>query len=107
MTVQLPNNPARADVLAARPTLWTNPLYRDNAIGDVSLPLSPDQVDQAQANWKRLAPLLETCFPELKATAGAIRSDLIELNALRDALGYSGAEFGQMFVKAESALAVA
>lgn len=107
MTMQLPNNPARENVLAARPTLWTNPLYRENAINDASLPLTPDQVDQAQANWKRLAPLLEVCFPELKARAGAIRSNLIELNALRDALGYSGPEFGQVFVKADSALPVA
>ncbi|WP_439618463.1 D-serine ammonia-lyase [Shinella sp.] len=107
MTFQLSNDPARDDVLAARPTLWTNPLYRDNAIGDGSLPLTPDQVDEAQANWTRLAPLLETCFPELKATAGAIRSNLIELETLRDALGYSGAEFGRVFVKADSALPVA
>ena len=107
MTIQLPNDPARADVLAARPTLWTNPLYRENALSDASLPLSPDQVDQAQANWQRLAPLLETCFPELTATAGAIRSDLIELDALRDALGYGSARFGQIFVKADSALPVA
>lgn len=107
MTFKLPNDPARADVLAARPTLWTNPLYRDNAIGDASLPLTPDQVDEAQANWIRLAPLLETCFPELKATAGAIRSNLIELETLRDALGYGGAEFGRVFVKADSALPVA
>jgi D-serine dehydratase len=107
MTFQLPNDPASADVLAARPTLWTNPLYRDNAIGDASLPLTPDQVDEAQANWTRLAPLLETCFTELKATAGAIRSNLIELKTLRDALGYGGAEFGRVFVKADSALPVA
>ncbi len=107
MTFQLPNDPARADVLAARPTLWTNPVYRNNAIGDGSLPLTPDQVDEAQANWARLAPLLETCFPELKATAGAIRSNLIELEAFREPLGYGGAEFGRVFVKADSALPVA
>ncbi|MGJ7040283.1 D-serine dehydratase [Shinella sp. BE166] len=107
MTFQPPNDPARADVLAARPTLWTNSLYRDNAIGDASLPLNPDQVDESQANWIRLAPLLETCFPELEATAGAIRSNLIELEGLRDALGYGGAEFGRVFVKADSALPVA
>ncbi|WP_439627390.1 D-serine ammonia-lyase [Shinella sp.] len=107
MTFPLPNDPALDDVLAARPTLWINPLYRDNAIGDASLPLTSDHVDEAQANWTRLAPLLETCFPELKATAGAIRSNLIELETLRDALGYGGAEFGRVFVKADSALPVA
>ncbi|OJU88859.1 MAG: D-serine ammonia-lyase [Shinella sp. 65-6] len=107
MTIELPNDPARADVLAARPTLWTNGLYRENAIADASLPLAPSQVDEAEANWKRLAPLLAACFPELDATAGAIRSDLIELDALREALGYGGAGFGRVFVKADSALPVA
>lgn len=107
MTIELPNDPARADVLAARPTLWTNGLYRENAIADAFLPLEPSQVDEAEANWKRLAPLLAACFPELDATAGAIRSDLIELDALREALGYGGAGFGRVFVKADSALPVA
>lgn len=107
MTIELPNDPARADVLAARPTLWTNPLYRDDAIADASLPLDPSDVDAAEANWKRLAPLLETCFPELAAASGAIRSELIELKALRDGLGYGDPEFGRVFVKADNALPVA
>lgn len=107
MTIELPNDPARADVLAARPALWINPLYRENAIGDASLPLDPHEVDAAEANWQRLAPLLAACFPELETASGAIRSDLIELNALRDALGYADAEFGRVFVKADNALPVA
>lgn len=107
MTIHLPDNPARNDVLAARPTLWVNPLYRAGAIGDEMLPIRPEQVDEAQANWRRLAPLLETCFPELKASGGAIRSDLVELKELRQALGYGAPEFGQVFVKADNALPVA
>lgn len=27
MVIQLPDNPSRADLLAARPTLWINPNY--------------------------------------------------------------------------------
>ena len=107
MTIHLPDDPARDDVLAARPTLWVNLAYRAGAIGDEALPIRPEQVDEAQRNWKRLAPLLETCFPELKATGGAIRSDLVELKGLWDALGYAAPEFGTIFVKADSALPVA
>ncbi|OCJ66556.1 D-serine ammonia-lyase [Agrobacterium tumefaciens] len=107
MTIHLPDNPARADVLAARPTLWVNPEYRAGAINDTLLPVRPYQVDEAQANWARLAPLLATCFPELEISGGAIRSELIELTALRDALGYGGEAFGKVFVKADSALPVA
>lgn len=107
MMIDLPNDPARSDVLAARPTLWLNPVYRPGAIAEETLPIRPEMVDEAQANWKRLAPLLETCFPELRATGGAIRSDLVELKALRDALGFTAPEFGKVFVKADSALPVA
>jgi len=107
MTIYLPDNPARADVLSARPTLWVNPEYRSGAISDTSLPVRPYQVDEAQVNWARLAPLLETCFPELEGSGGAIRSELIELTTLRDALGYGSEVFGKVFVKADSALPVA
>lgn len=107
MAIHLPDNPARSDVLAARPTLWTNPHYTENAIADASLPVQPSDVDEAQANWRRLAPLLEACFPELKATGGAICSDLLPLEGLRDALGYGDSAFGTILVKADSALPVA
>jgi D-serine dehydratase len=107
MAVQLPDNPARSDLLAARPTLWINPCYRGNAIEDVSLPVRPSDVDEAHVNWRRLAPLLEACFPELTATNGEIRSDIVLLDEMRSALGYDGVEFGTIFVKADSALPVA
>lgn len=107
MIVQLPDNPARTDVLAAHPTLWTNPHYVENAIEEASLPVRPSDVDEAHENWRRLAPLMEVCFPELTATKGEIRSDLVLLESMRNALGYEGTEFGNVLVKADSALPVA
>lgn len=107
MTIVLPDDPARADVLAARPTLWLNPGLRAGAVNDTSLAATPAQVAQSVANWERLAPLLATCFPELAATGGHIRSDLIEARALRDTLGMGGPGFGRVFVKADSGLPVA
>lgn len=106
MAIQLPDNPSRADLLAARPTLWINPNYKDNAIGDASLPVRPSDIDEAHANWRRLASLLEACFPELKPAKGEIRSDLVLLDEMRDALGYDSADFGTIFVKADNALPV-
>ncbi|MCV9962571.1 D-serine ammonia-lyase [Pararhizobium sp. BT-229] len=107
MTVELPNDPARQDVLDAVPTFWSNPLYKPGATADNSLPISSEEVMTAQRNWKRLAPLLERCFPELAETGGAIRSELVELKALRQAVGYGGNEYGRIFIKADSALPVA
>ncbi len=107
MRVHLPENPARDDLLAGRPTLWLNPHLRPDGIADPALPVRPAQVAEAVANWRRLAPLLAACFPDLAASGGCIRSDLIEARALRDALGYGGPEFGRIFVKADNDLPVA
>ncbi len=107
MTIQLPNHPVRSDVLDARPTLWANPSYRPGAVNDATLPVRPEQVKDAQRNWQRLAPLLETCFPELKASGGAIRSELVDLGDLSAALGYDGQAFGRQFIKADGDLPVA
>lgn len=107
MTVTLPDNPARDDLLAGRPTVWLNPNLTAGGIADPALPLHPGRVSRAEADWQRLAPLLQACFPELQASGGRIGSALIEAGALRDALGYGGPEYGRVFVKADSALPVA
>jgi len=107
MNAILPAEPARDDVLAARQTLWLNPLYRKQAIVSSHLPISTADVEQARANWQRLAPLLAKCFPELESSGGAIRSELVELRELREALGYGPPEFGNVFIKADSHLPVA
>lgn len=107
MRVHLPENPALDDLLAGRPTFWINPGLRPDGIADPALPVRPDQVAAAIADWQRLAPLLKSCFPDLARTEGRIRSDLIEALALRDALGYGGVEFGRVFVKADNDLPVA
>jgi len=107
MNTILPPEPVRDDVLAARPTLWLNPLYRQQAIESSALPISPADVQRARVNWQRLAPLLVACFPELESTNGEIRSELVELKELREALGYCAREFGNVFIKADSHLPVA
>lgn len=107
MSFLLPENPAREDILAARPALWLNPSQRENGINDPVLPVRARQVKEAEENWQRLAPLLCHCFPELEAAGGAIRSRLGEALDLRNALGYSGPEFGRIFVKNDGDLPVA
>ncbi|WP_260955736.1 D-serine ammonia-lyase [Pseudomonas citri] len=107
MSVFLPDDPARDDVLAGRPALWLNPGLTANGAHVADLPVKPVQVGEAEENWLALAPLLKTCFPELVASKGRIESELIEANNLRKALGYEGAEFGRLFVKADNNLPVA
>lgn len=107
MRVQLPNDPARDDVLAGRPALWLNPNLKANGIADPILPIRATQVKEAEANWQYLAPLLEKCFPELAESKGQIQSKLIEAKRLRVALGYDAVEFGRVFIKADGDLPVA
>lgn len=107
MSVQLPNDPARDDVLAGRPALWLNPALKANGIADPSLPIRASQVKEAEQNWKLLAPLLQICFPELAESKGLIQSKLIEATSLRKAIGYEAAEYGRVFVKADGDLPVA
>ncbi|AGT11321.1 D-serine ammonia-lyase [Paracoccus aminophilus] len=107
MSITLPDDPARSAVLAGKPVLWLNPQRRPDGVHSSALPIRPVQVELAEANWQRLAPLLTASFPELAATGGRIRSDLIEAVELRDALGYGAPEFGRIFVKADNALPVA
>lgn len=107
MSVTLPNDPAREDVLAGRPALWLNPNLKPDGISDPSLPIRSAQVSEAEANWRILAPVLKACFPELEASNGKILSQLIEAKDLRIALGYAGPEYGRVFVKADNDLPVA
>lgn len=107
MSVLLPNDPARDDVLAGRPTLWLNPCLKVNGIADPALPLRAFQVKIAEQNWRLLAPLLQACFPELAESKGLIQSKLIEAKSLRKAVGYESAEYGRVFIKADGDLPVA
>lgn len=107
MSVTLPNDPARDDVLAGRPALWLNPNLMPDGISKADLPVSAAQVGEAQANWNTLAPVLQHCFKELVASEGKIESRLIEATTLRLELGYGAAEFGRVFVKADNDLPVA
>ncbi|KOF17399.1 serine dehydratase [Ensifer adhaerens] len=107
MTYKLPDTTLSADIVAGWPTLWLNQDYRSGAIQNRDLPVRPTDVLEAKRNWERLAPLLETCFQELKETGGAIRSNLVELQGLRDALGYDSPDYGRLFIKADGDLPVA
>lgn len=92
---------------AGTPVLWTNPGYVPQ-----SDPQARADVEGARAAWARFAPLLAALWPETLAPAGAIRSELIDIAALRPALGpeLSGPQrsgSGALLVKGDHALPVA
>ncbi|MBI1494515.1 hypothetical protein [Halocynthiibacter styelae] len=87
---------------AGTPLMWINTAM--GSVSDANVPVSPAQVQEAEQNWRDLAPLLAQCFPELEPTGGVVSSELIEVPRLAQALGY---EQGRHFVKADHALPVA
>jgi D-serine dehydratase len=104
-----PDNPVLAAVPAAvgraDPVVWVNPNRRPAAQALADCDVSGAEIAAAQALWTRAAPLLAVLFPELRASAGCIGSELLPLPAaLGPALGLRPP--GRALVKADHALPV-
>ncbi|MFT3789752.1 MAG: D-serine ammonia-lyase [Rudaea sp.] len=95
-------------VSAKQPVFWSNPNWRtlSEAATDAALGLA--DVRDAEARWQRFGGLLEILFPELRASAGLIESQLYPVDAFRQALTDDGSSAtGRWFVKADHELPVA
>jgi len=93
----------------AEPLFWANPGWQSAASCLASLPLSWDDVLDAERRLQRFAPLLAECFPELQPSAGMIESPLLSCPELA---GWLAREDGlpwlkSVYVKADHALPVA
>lgn len=62
---------------ALDPLMWINPGLGRAA--EAQVPVRPEQVAEAEQNWRALAPLLWRRFPGLDQSGGTIASDLIEV----------------------------
>ncbi|MFY0311569.1 D-serine ammonia-lyase [Leisingera sp. D0M16] len=87
---------------ALEPLMWINPGLGRAA--EAQVPVRPEQVAEAEQNWRALALLLRRRFPELDQSGGAIASDLIDVAELAEAMGQG---HGRYFVKGDHALPVA
>ncbi|RUP32962.1 MAG: D-serine ammonia-lyase [Curvibacter sp.] len=108
----LPASPAHLEgqIRQARPTLWFNPDLSRQAPTS-STAHDPTRLDlsdtlAAAARLGRFAGLLADLFPELRASTGAIESDLVATPRLQAALGLSR-EHGELWVKTDHSLPVA
>ena len=91
-----------ARLRASEPLLWINQNKRP--VAEVHVPVQPEQVREAEQNWRHLAPLLKQCFADLEASNGVIASELHDVPELARSLGYNK---GRFFVKGDHALPVA
>lgn len=100
---------AMMQLKAAQPLFWENPGWKPVAECLKSLPLTFQDMLDAEARLKRFAPLLAECFPELSASGGIIESPLIPCPALADRLAREDGVEGLagVYVKADHALPVA
>ncbi|WP_343212029.1 D-serine ammonia-lyase (plasmid) [Aliisedimentitalea scapharcae] len=87
---------------ALEPLMWINPGLGPTA--SVQVPVRPEQVAEAEKNWRLLGPLLQHCFADLQHSGGVIASELTEATDLATAMGKAP---GRYFVKGDHALPVA
>lgn len=87
------------------PFLWLNPKWQPAAACLDKLPFTAADIAEAEARWRRFAPLLETLFPELRSARGIIDSPLLPAPKLAKRI--LPPDGGRLFVKADHALPVA
>lgn len=96
----------------ARPVLWRNPAWQAQvpAAQLAGQAQGLDAMEAAQRQLQRFAPLLAALFPELQASEGRIRSPLLAVPRMQQALGLApapGADLGTLLLKADHRLPVA
>lgn len=91
---------------AMRPCLWVNPGRDDAAHALPALPIRYSGIEEAEARWRRFAPLLAKLFPETAASGGLIESDLIPVPHLQRAM-MGDSPSGTWFLKGDHALPIA
>lgn len=96
-------------VATAEQTGWVNPKLKAWKEAKRELPVTAEQIVDAQKRLERFAPLIRTCFPETRVTDGIIESPLTPIPRMQD---YLQKEFqakirGRLMLKQDNALAVA
>ena len=98
------------DIRNAIEVEWANPMKMNNDDAVLRSSLNLSDVDSAYARMRRFAPLLQLLFPETKANAGMIDSELIDVPKLKEALNsihIRGDITGRLMMKMDSELPVA
>lgn len=101
--------PASVAALAARkqPQLWINPNWMPLHQASSKLQAGLEDLNEAADNWRRLAGLLQSLFPELEQTHGIIESRLQPADSLRRDLMGDDARAGRWLLKCDHALPIA
>lgn len=101
--------PLLKKIRAYEPVLWMNP-HKDTVANVLpALPLSREDVLDAEERWKRFAPLIRRLFPETEGREGMIESPLKEIPRMKEQLeAQIGRRIpGRLFLKCDHELPVA
>ncbi|WP_209300523.1 hypothetical protein [Lentibacillus salicampi] len=74
-------NPILKDITDLNPVFWMNPNLKK--VSEASLPLTRDDMEEAELLWQRFAPFLKNEFPETNETNGVIESPLRQISHMK------------------------
>ncbi len=101
--------PVLQRVRDAEEVVWLNPGKVPFAVCKEDLPVSGEEVDDAEARLQRFAPLIMKLFPETQENLGIIESDFTEIPAMQALLRekYHCSLPGRLLLKRDDQLPVA
>ncbi len=101
--------PLLKDMIDLKEILYLNPKYSAFELISENLPISKDDIKDAEKRLERFAPLIKELFPETKATNGIIESAIVEISKMKKELNKLHAleVQGKIFLKKDSHLPIA
>ena len=101
--------PVLDQVRAGTEVLWLNPQYTGGREVPKDIPLTAQDIADADSRLQRFAPFLQLRFPETRARNGLIESPLTEISCMHTRLNekYAAGLPGRLLLKQDSHLAIA
>lgn len=100
--------PLMNKIIATQEVFWTNPNYNSfNAIVE-KLPLTQQDVKDAEERLKRFAPYIAQVFPETKKSNGIIESPVVKISKMKSKIEemYNVEIPGKLLMKCDNQLAI-
>jgi D-serine dehydratase len=100
--------PLLTEIMDHQPVLWLNSHLKE--MEDVpTLPVTLNDIKEAEKLWQRFAPFLQIEFPETMATNGIIESPLKKIANMKTKMGYAfPPNFdGELYLKCDNELPIA
>lgn len=100
--------PLLTDLRELRPVYWQNPHLAPASRFD-TLPLTMQDMKEAEERWHRFAPFLAEVFPQTEESNGIIESPLRRIAGMKDKLAnyYNRSVAGELYLKCDNELPIA